>query len=152
MLMEDGKGGSRVVAARAVEFNGSDLNGETVIDVHSGGVRVAAFGGVNNTISTAEGYRTARYGIGAAAIVAGTGIIAGQAANAYGANQAASSASNVAASRSAAAQAASKGATTVRLAEIKAASEAAAAAAKAAPAGGSTIQAVVPAVVTPVGP
>jgi hypothetical protein len=78
----------KVIAARAAEFNGSDLIGGTVINVTRGGVHIAAEGGVNNSISTAEGYRTARYGIGATAIVATTGILAGQAANAYGAHQA----------------------------------------------------------------
>lgn len=146
MLADDGKGGTRVIAARAAEFSGSDLIGGTVIDVTGSGTRISASGGINNSVSTAEGYRTVRYGAGAAAIVAGSAIIASQAASAYGANQSAAGASNVAASRSAAAQAASRGATQIRLAEIQAAKEAAA---RTLPAAGSTIPSVIPSVVTP---
>ena len=145
---------------RAVVLNGSDALGNTVIDVTTGGVRLSSAGGIDNSTSNREGYRTVRYGIGAAAIVAGTAVVASQAANAYGSNQAANASSNVAASRAAAATAASRNATTIRLAEIAAAKDAAAAsaaaqaaaAAKAIPAAGSTIPAVVPAVVTPVAP
>jgi hypothetical protein len=115
-----------VIAARAAEFNGSDLIGGTVINVTEGGVHIAAEGGVNNSVSTAEGYRTARYGIGAVAIVATTGIVAGQAANAYGAHQATQQAN----ARAAAAAAASKPAPL--------------------PAAGSTINAITPATVVPV--
>lgn len=138
---------------RAVVLNGTDSLGNTVIDVTNGGVRIASAGGFDNSTSTREGYRTIRYGIGAAAIVAGTGIVASEAASAYGANQAASATSNVAASRASAATAASKSATTIRLAEIQAAKEAAAAAAaRAIPAAGSTIPSTIPSVVTPVVP
>lgn len=84
----DAKGGQHVVSARAAEFNGSDLIGNTSIEVTHGGVRVAAAGGVNNSISTAEGYRTARYAGGAiVTTVLGLGAI-NAAQTAYGANQA----------------------------------------------------------------
>lgn len=132
---------------RAVVLNGSDSLGNTVIEVTNGGVRYASAGGIDNSTSTREGYRTIRFGIAAAAWTAGALGVASQAANAYGANQASAATSNVAASKAAAATAASKNATTVRLAEIAAAE---AAAAKALPAAGATIPAVVPAVVTPV--
>jgi hypothetical protein len=155
----DGKSGPPG-GGRAVVLNGSDALGNTVIDVTSGGVRLSSAGGIDNSTSTREGYRTVRYGIGAAAIVAGTGIVASQAANAYGANQASAATSNAAASKAAAATAASKNATTIRLAEIAAAEKAdqataaaqAAAAAKAIPAAGSTIPSTIPSVVTPVVP
>jgi hypothetical protein len=132
---------------RAVVLNGSDSLGNTVIEVSSHGVRYASAGGIDNSTSTREGYRTVRYGIGAAAWAAGAVGVANVAANAYGANQAAAATSNAAASKAGAATAASNNATTIRLAEI-AAQEAAAA--KALPAAGTTIQAVTPAVVTPV--
>ena len=122
----DGKSG-RPVAARAVEFNGSDLLGGTVIDVSHNGVRIATTGGIDNRTSTREGYRTVRHGVGTAATAAVLGIGLTQAANAYGANQAAASTSNVAASKASAATAASKSAETIRLAEIAAAKDAAAA-------------------------
>lgn len=153
-----GDGKSVVGGGRAVVLNGTDSLGHTEVEVTSGGVRYLAAGGVDNSTSTKEGYRTARYGAAAAAWTAGAAVVASQAASAYGANQAAASSSNVAASRSAAAVAASKNATTVRLAEIAAQKEAAAAAANAAtnaaskalPAAGSTINAVTPATVVPV--
>jgi hypothetical protein len=137
---------------RAVVLNGTDALGNTVVEVTSNGVRLAAAGGLDNSTSTREGYRTLRYGIGAAAWAAGAVGVANVAANAYGANQAAAATSNQAASRAAAATAASRNATTVRLAEIAAAKEAAAAAAQAPPAAGSVIPAIIPATVTPVAP
>jgi hypothetical protein len=140
---------------RAVVLNGTDALGNTVIDVTRNGVRLAAAGGLDNSTSTREGYRTLRYGIGAAAWAAGAVGVANVAANAYGANQAANATSNVAASRGAATTAASNNATTIRLAEIaaqKEAAQAAAAAAAAAPAAGSTIPSTIPSVVTPIVP
>lgn len=141
---------------RAVVLNGSDALGHTEVEVTAGGVRLLAAGGIDNSTSTKEGYRTIRHGVtaGALAAVGVAGINA--ASSSYGANQAAASTSNVAASKAGAATAASQNATTVRLAEIAAeeaaAKAAAQAAATAAPAAGSTINAVVPAVVTPVVP
>lgn len=154
----DGKSVRPPGGGRAVVLNGSDALGNTVVEVTGNGVRLSSAGGIDNSTATGMGYRTLRYGIGAAAWAAGAVGVANVAANAYGANQAAASTSNVAASRAAAATAASKSATTIRLAEIQAAKEAAqaasaaqaAAAARAIPAAGSTIPAVVPAVVTPV--
>ena len=137
---------------RAVVLNGSDALGNTVIDVHPGGVRIASAGGIDNSTSTGMGYRTLRYGIGAAVTAASVGIVAAQAASAYGANQAAAASSNVAASKAGAATAASQNATTIRLAEIAAAERAAAAAAAAPPAAGSVIPAIVPSTVTPIVP
>ena len=138
---------------RAVVLNGTDSLGNTVIDVTHNGVRFASAGGLDNSTSTREGYRTVRYGIAAAAWTAGTIGVANAAASAYNANSANAATSNVAASRASAATAASKNATTIRLAEIAAAEKAAAAAAGAAvPAAGSTIQSTIPAVVTPVVP
>ena len=132
---------------RAVVLNGSDSLGNTVIEVTGGGVRLASAGGIDNSTSTRDGYRTVRFGIAAAAWAAGATAVASQAASAYSANQAAAASSNVAASRASSAAAASQNATTVRLAEIAAAE---AAAARALPAAGATIPAVIPAVVTPV--
>jgi hypothetical protein len=86
--VDDGKGGQRVIATRAAEFNGSDLVGGTTISVSHSGVRVAAAGGINNSVSTAEGYRTARFGAGVVGIVSGLGIVTHAAQVAYGANQA----------------------------------------------------------------
>jgi hypothetical protein len=144
----DGKSVVPPGGGRAVVLNGTDALGNTVIDVTSNGVRLAAAGGLDNSTSTREGYRTLRYGIGAAAWAAGAVGVANVAANAYGANQAANATSNAAASRAAAATAASRNATTVRLAEIAAAKEAATAAAQAPPAAGSVIPAIIPATVT----
>lgn len=151
----DSQGRSHVIAARAMEFNGSDLDGKTVIDITQNGVHIAVADGINNSRSTEAGYRTARYGAGAIAIVSGLGIVSHAAQVAYGSNQAANTTSNVAASKASASIAASKGATTVELAKIQAAKEAAAAAAaanaaKVLPAAGSTIPATVPATVVPV--
>lgn len=148
----DGKSGPPG-GGRAVVLNGSDSLGNTIIDVHPGGVRFASAGGIDNSTSTREGYRTVRHAVGTAATAAVLGIGLSQAANAYSANQAATATSNAAASKAAASTAASKGATTVKLAEIAAQKEAAAAlAAKAIPAAGSTIPSTIPAVVTPVVP
>jgi hypothetical protein len=147
----DERGRAHIPHNRAVVLNGSDSLGHTSVEVTRNGVRFASAGGIDNSTSTREGYRTVRYGIGAAAIVAGTGIVAHEAAAAYGSNQAASSASNVAASKSASSQAATQAATRVQLAEIQARSAAHAInAAKAVPAAGSTINAVIPATVVPV--
>jgi hypothetical protein len=87
---------------RAVVLNGSDSLGDTVIDVTSGGVRLSSAGGIDNSTSTREGYRTARFGMAAAAWGAAAAAVAGQAASAYNANQASNAASNVAASKAAA--------------------------------------------------
>jgi hypothetical protein len=143
---------------KALIMHGADSLGSTVVDVSRGGIRFSSAGGIDTSTSTLAGYRTVRYGIGAAAWAAGAVGVANVAANAYGANQAAAATSNAAASRGAAATAASNNATTIRLAEIAAAKEAAAAsaaanaaaAAKALPAAGSTIPSVIPSVVTPV--
>lgn len=140
---------------RAVVLNGSDSLGNTIVEVTSNGVRYASAGGIDNSTSTREGYRSLRYGIGAAAWAAGAVGVANVAANAYGANQAAAATSNAAASKAGAATAASNNATTVRLAEIaaqEAAAKAAASAPAAIPAAGSTIPSVIPSVVTPVVP
>lgn len=137
---------------RAVVLNGVDSLGNTVIEVTRNGTRLASAGGLDASTTTLGWQRTVRYGIGAAALTAGTAVVAAQAASAYGANQAAVATSNVAASRAAATTAAARGATTVRLAEIEAARQAAAAAVQPLPAAGATINAVTPAVVTPVAP
>lgn len=138
---------------RAIVLNGSDSLGGTHIRITSNSLEFSNQGGIDNSTSTREGYRTVRHGVGTAATMAVLGIAAGQAASAYSANQAAAATSNAAASKAAAATAASKGATTVKLAEIAAAKEAAAAAAaKAIPAAGSTIPSTIPSVVTPVVP
>src|SRR4029077_18331848 len=98
----DGKSVVPPGGGRAVVLNGTDALGDTVIDVTPNGVRLAAAGGLDNSTSTREGYRTLRYGIGAAAWAAGAVGVANVAANAYGANQAANATSNAAASRAAA--------------------------------------------------
>lgn len=135
---------------RALVLNGTDSLGNTVIDVTRNGVRFASAGGLDSSTTTLGWQRTIRHGVGTAAGAAVLGIGLSQAANAYSANQAQVGVSSAAASRAAAATAASKSATTIKLAEIAAAKEAAAAAAaKALPAAGSTIQATIPAVVTP---
>lgn len=140
----------KLYAARAIELNGSDSLGATEIEVTNHGVRYVSAGGIDNSTSTKEGYRTVRHGVTAATTVA----TAAYAYGAYAAQQAASSASNTAASRAAGAAAVSKNATTVKLAEIAAQEKAAQAAAQAAgqalPAAGSTINAVTPATVVPV--
>ena len=110
---------------RAVVLNGTDSLGDTVINVTSDGVRLSSAGGLDNSTSTREGYRTARAGITAAGSIAATGFAWG----AYSAHQAQIQASNVAASKAAAATAASNAAI---------------------PAAGSTIQATTPATVVPV--
>lgn len=144
----DGKNGPPG-GGRAVVLNGSDSLGNTVIDVTRNGVRFASAGGIDNSTSTREGYRTLRHGITAGALAA-VGVVGLQEASAaYSANQAAAASSNVAASKASAATTAAKAATTVKLAEIQAAKEAAAAAI---PAAGSTIPSVIPSVVTPVVP
>lgn len=132
---------------RAIVLNGTDALGATHIRLAGNTLEFSTQGGLDNSTTSREGYRTIRYGIGAASWVAGGAIVASQAASAYGSNQAASATSNVAASRAAAATAASRNATAVRLAEIAAAEKAAAAAL---PAANSVIPAVVPATVVPV--
>jgi hypothetical protein len=157
-VVVDERGRAHIPHRRAVVLNGSDSLGPTHIRITSNSLEFSNQGGIDNSTSTKEGYRTVRYGIGAAALAAGTVAVAAQASSAYGANQAANATSNVAASRAAASTAAAKGATTVRLAEIAAQKEAAAAAAQAAanaaartlPAAGSTIPATIPATVVPV--
>jgi hypothetical protein len=120
-----GKDGvTRSVASRAFELNGSDALGATNIEVTRNGVRFASAGGIDNSTSTREGYRTVRYGVSTAGTAAGAYF----ALAAYQANQAANAASNVAASKAAAATAVSS---------------------KALPAAGSTINATVPATVVP---
>jgi hypothetical protein len=122
----------KVVAARAIELNGSDSLGATTIDVTNGGVHFASAGGIDNSTSTRAGYRTVRHGVSAIAAVATTGILAGQASNAYGANQGASAAASKA--------------------NAGAATGAARAPAEALPAAGSTIQSTIPALVRPIRP
>ena len=78
----DGKSGPPG-GGRAVVLNGSDSLGNTVIDVTSGGVRLSSAGGIDNSTSTGMGYRTLRYGIGAAAWAAGAVGVANVASNAY---------------------------------------------------------------------
>lgn len=111
---------------RAVVLNGSDSLGNTIVEVTRNGVRYASAGGIDNSTSTREGYRTVRYGIAAAAWAAGATAVASQAASAYNANQAQVGVSNAAASR------------------------AAASAVQPLPAAGSTINATIPATVVPV--
>lgn len=138
---------------RAIVLNGSDSIGPTHIRLAGNSLEFSSAGGIDNSTSTREGYRTVRYGIGAATIAASTIGVANVMSNAYGANQAASATSNVAASRASSAAAASKSAETIRLAEIAAAEKAAAAAAAAPaalPAAGSVIPATIPATVVPV--
>jgi hypothetical protein len=132
---------------RALVLNGSDSLGATHVRITSNSLEFSNQGGIDNSTSTKEGYRTVRHGItaGALAAVGVAGINA--ASSSYNANQASVATSNAAASKASAAAAASKSAETVRLAEIAAAE---AAAAKVIPAAGSTIPAVIPAVVTPV--
>jgi hypothetical protein len=152
-VVYDAEGGTKAPSYhRAVVLNGSDSLGNTEIEVTRNSVRFASAGGIDNSTSTREGYRTVRYGIGAAALTAGTAVVAAQAASAYSANQAAAATSNQAAARSAAAIAASRSATQVKLAEIAAAKAAAAAAVQPLPAAGATIPAQIPAIVTPVVP
>ena len=146
----DGKNGPPG-GGRAVVLNGSDSLGNTVVEVTTNGVRFAFAGGIDNSTSTREGYRTIRHGIAAAAWAAGAVGVANVAAGAYSANQAASATSNVAASRASAATAASKNATAIRLAEIEVARQAAAAAAaRAVPAAGSVIPSTIPSTVVPI--
>ena len=134
---------------RAIVLNGSDALGGTHIRLAGNTLEFSTAGGIDNSTSTREGYRTIRYGIGAATIAASTIGVANVMSNAYGANQAASATSNVAASRASSAAAASKSAETIRLAEIAAAEKAASAAL---PAAGATVPAVIPATVTPIVP
>ena len=138
---------------RAVVLNGSDSLGNTVIDVTRNGVRYSSAGGIDNSTSTREGYRTVRHGVGTAATAAVVGIGLSQAASAYSANQAQVATSNAAASKAASATAASNAQRAVQLAEIKARAAAAAArAATAVPAAGSVIPSVIPATVAPIAP
>lgn len=138
---------------RAVVLNGSDSLGNTVIDVTNNGVRFASAGGIDNSTSTKEGYRTVRHGVGTAALTALGAVALGEASAAYGANQAQVATSNSAASSAAASQTATRGATAVQLSRIhEGAALKAAEAAKALPAAGSTINSVVPSVVTPIVP
>jgi hypothetical protein len=88
---------------RAVVLNGSDALGNTVVEVTHNGVRFASAGGIDNSTSTREGYRTVRFGIAAAAWAAGAVGVAGAANSAYQAQQASQTTSNVAASNAAAA-------------------------------------------------
>lgn len=149
-VVVDGRGRVNRHHNRAIVLNGSDALGATHVRLAGNTLEFSTAGGIDNSTSTREAYRTIRYGIGAATIAASTIGVANVAANAYGSQQATQAASNVAASRAAAATAASKSAETIRLAEIAAAEAAAKAAAQAAPAAGSTINAITPAIVTPV--
>jgi hypothetical protein len=159
-VVYDERGRPQVSHRRAIVLNGSDSLGATHVRITSNSLEFGNQGGIDNSTATGMGYRTLRYGIGAAAWAAGAVGVASVASHAYQANQAAAATSNAAASRSAAAISASKSAETIRLAEIAAAKEAAAAQAAAAaaeaartiPAAGSTIPSVIPSVVTPVVP
>lgn len=148
-VVVDDRGRPHRAHGRALVLNGTDSLGNTVIDVTRNGVRLASAGGLDNSTSTREGYRTIRHGVATAGWIAGAAVVANAASAAYGSNQAASATSNAAASRAAASTAASKNATAIRLAEIAAAEKAAAAAI---PAAGSTIPSTIPSVVTPVVP
>jgi hypothetical protein len=119
-IATDSQGRSHVVSARAAEFNGSDLNGDTVIDVTQNGVHVAALGGINNSVSTAEGYRTARYGAGVIGWTVGILGLAHTAAGASTANTASNNAANVAATKAGAGVAKAKIAAGVQSQAIKA--------------------------------
>jgi hypothetical protein len=116
----DSQGRTHVIAARAAEFNGSDLNGDTVIEVTNSGVRVAALGGINNSISTAEGYRTARYGAGVIGWTVGILGLAHTAAGASTANTASNNSANIAATKAGAGVAKAKLAAGVQSQAIKA--------------------------------
>ena len=63
---------------RAVVLNGSDSLGATRIRITSNSLEFSNLGGIDNSTSTREGYRTVRYGIGAATIAASTiGVASG---------------------------------------------------------------------------
>jgi hypothetical protein len=98
----DGNGRQHVVSARAAEFNGSDLEGGTTIDVTNNGVHVAATDGINNSRSTFEGYRTARFGAAAIGWTVGVLGLAHSAASAAQAVNSSNNAANVANARTAA--------------------------------------------------
>lgn len=98
----DERGHAHFPHNRAVVLNGSDSLGGTTISITRSGVHYASAGGIDNSTSTREGYRTVRFGIAAAAWAAGAAAVAGQAAGAYNANQAQVGVSNAAASRAAA--------------------------------------------------
>jgi hypothetical protein len=159
-VVVDDKGRPHRAHNRAVVLNGADALGNTSIEVHRDGVRLASAGGLDTSTTTIGWQRTIRFGIAAAAWAAGAVGVANTAANAYNANQGASATSNVAASRAGSAAAVSRNATQIRLAEIAAGERAAAAAqaaqaaaaARAIPAAGSTIPSIIPSVVTPVAP
>lgn len=151
-VVVDDRGRAHRAHNRAVVLNGSDALGHTEVQVTRDGVRLLAAGGIDNSTSTGMGYRTLRYGIGAAATVAGAAVLANAASSAYDSEQAANVATAESANRAATAQGATQAATRVRLAEIQAqsAAQAARAAARSAtPAAGSAIRAIVPATVVP---
>ena len=134
---------------RAIVLNGSDSLGATYVRITANSLEFSNQGGIDNSTSTREGYRTIRHGVTAGALAA-VGVAGINAASAsYGSQQAAQATSNVAASKASAATAASKSAETIRLAEIAAAEAAARAAV---PAAGATIQSTIPSVVVPVVP
>ena len=98
----DANGRTSYPHRKAIIMHGSDSLGGTQISVTRDGVHYASAGGIDTSTSTLAGYRTVRYGIGAAAWAAGAVGVANVAANAYGANQAAAATTNQAASRAAA--------------------------------------------------
>ena len=156
-VITDERGRSYHPHNRAVVLNGTDSLGSTSIDITRDGLHFASAGGIDNSTSTRAGYRTARYGAGAA-VTAVLGVTAINAASsAYGANQAQVASSNASAAKASAANAAAKG-STAKLpqvgstipAQTQATVSVPAAPAPAIPAAGSTINATVPATVTPI--
>jgi hypothetical protein len=78
----DGKGNpvGPPSGGRALVLNGSDSLGNTVIDVTASGVRFSSAGGIDNSTSTQEGYRTVRHGWDAGtAAVLGLGLVGSEA-------------------------------------------------------------------------
>jgi hypothetical protein len=126
-VVVDERGRPHRAHGRAIVLNGSDSLGATHVRITSNSLEFSNQGGIDNSTSTREGYRTVRHGVTAGALTA-VGVVGLQEAGAaYSANQATTRASNAAASKASAA-----------------------AASRALPAGGSTIRAVVPATVVPV--
>ena len=143
---------------RALVLNGTDSLGSTSVDITRNGLHFASAGGIDNSTSTRAGYRTARYGAGAA-VTAVLGVAAINAASsAYGANQAQVASSNASAAKLGAANAAAK-ASAAKLPVVgtsipaqTTATVTVPVAPATVPAAGSTINAVVPATVVPVAP
>ena len=157
-VIVDERGHVNRAHGRAMVLNGSDSLGGTHVRITSNSLEFSNQGGIDNSTSTREGYRTARYGAGAA-VTAVLGVAAINAASsAYGANQAQVASSNASAAKVGAANAAAKGSAsklpqvgstipaqtqatvTVPTAPVPAA----------VPAAGSTIQSTIPATVVPV--